>query len=225
MRMPPGLKAIRRKLTLPRLGAIFFILIMVFSAMAVVGDFFSQKKGTSDTTHAGQLGGIDIYKVTSNDYFMKLGSEGVEWHFRANPVEAANVTVSEEANSAIRLVRLGVWQSKAWLNVSGVTLLMEPDADPRVVVSATEVAQALGAARWTPAVAFTKKSDTRSDIPVISIEDATSQSSESLTFYFKTNSTSTGIRRIGKMLILEGADFDALDLAAVRAKIGLLGLV
>lgn len=223
MRMPSSLRVIRRKLTWPRAGALFFILIMVFSAMAVVGDFFSQKKN-ADTTYAGKLGTIDIYKVTNNDYFMKLGSEGIEWHFRANPLEAANANVSEEANSAIRLVRLGVWQSKAWLNVSGVTLLIEPDADPRVVVSATEVAQALGAARWTPSVAFAKKSDERSDVPVISVEDATSQSSESLTFYFKTNSTSTGIRRIGKMVILEGADFDGLDLAAVRVKIGLLGL-
>lgn len=220
------LKPVRRKLTWTRAGAIFFILIMVLSAMGAVGDFFSAPNGgEKDATHAGRFGTTDVYKVNDKDYYMKLGSEGIPWHFRANPLAAANVTTSYEANSAINIVRLGLWESKAWLNVTGVTLLINPGEEAGTVVSATEVAQALGAQRWTPEVAFTEKSEKRSDVAVLSREDATSQSAETLTFYFDPNATATGVRRIGKMIIIEGTDSDGLDLAAVRVKLGLLGLI
>ncbi len=222
------LKEIKKKLTWTRAGAIFFILIMVLSAMGAVGDFFSApatQGSTGTATFAGRFGATDVYKVNDNDYYMKLGSEGVEWHFRANPLAAANVTTSYEANSAINIVRLGLWQSKAWLNVTGVTILINPGEESRTVISATEIAQALGATRWTPEVAFTEKSDKRSDVPVLSREDATAQSAPTLTFYFNPNSTETGVRRIGKMIVIEGVDYDSLDLAAVRVKIGLLGLI
>lgn len=228
MKMHPALKEIRRKLTWTRAGALFFILIMVLSAMGAVGEFFQPKQGDSDngdTTYAGRFGTTDIYRVSAKDYYMKLGSEGIEWHFRANPLEAANVTTSYEANSAINLVRLGLYQSKAWLNVTGVTILINPNEDSRTIVSATEVAQALGAARWTPEVAFTEKSEKRSDVAVLGRDDATSQSAPTLTFYFNPNSTTTGVRRIGKMIVIEGVDSDGLDLAAVRVKLGLLGLM
>jgi len=162
MKMHPILKEIKKKLTWTRAGAIFFILIMVLSAMGAVGDFFSAPatQGTTGTaTFAGRFGTTDVYKVNDNDYYMKLGSEGVEWHFRANPLAAANVTTSYEANSAINLVRLGLYQSRAWLNVTGVTILINPGEESRSVISATEVALALGATRWTPDVAFTEKSE------------------------------------------------------------------
>lgn len=228
MKMHPILKEIRRKMTWTRAGAIFFILIMVFTVMGGVGDFFSApaQGSTGTATYAGRFGTIsDVYKVNDKDYYMKLGSEGIEWHFRANPLEAANVTASYEANSAVNIARLGLYQSKAWLNVTGVTILINPNEDSRTIVSATEVAQALGAARWTPEVAFTEKSEKRSDVPVLSKEDATSQSAPTLTFFFNPNATSTGVRRIGQMIIIEGVDYDGLDLAAVRVKLGLLGLI
>lgn len=225
MKMHPVLKEMKRKLTWTRAGAIFFILIMVLSAMGAVGEFFQPKQGGDINTFAGRFGTTDVYKVSDKDYYMKLGSEGVEWHFRANPLEAANVSASVDANSAINIARLGLWQSKAWLNVTGVTILINPDEDSRTIVSATEVAQALGATRWTPDVAFTEKSEKRSDVPVLSREDATSQSAPTLTFYFNPNSTSTGVRRIGKMIVIEGVDYEDLDLAAVRVKMGLLGLI
>ncbi len=229
MKMHPILKEIRKKFTWARAGAIFFILIMVLSAMGAVGDFFSApatQGSTGTATYAGRFGTIsDIYKVNDKDFYMKLGSEGIEWHFRANPLAAANVTATVEATSAINIARLGLYQSKAWLNVTGVTILINPNEDSRTIVSATEVAQALGATRWTPDVAFTEKSATRSDVAVLSKEDATSQSAQTLTFFFNPNATSTGVRRIGQMILIEGTDADGLDLAAVRVKMGLLGLI
>lgn len=228
MKMHPILKEIKKKLTWTRAGAIFFILIMVLSAMGAVGDFFSApaaQGSTGTATFAGRFGATDVYKVNDNDYYMRLGSEGVEWHFRANPLAAANVTTSYEANSAINLVRLGLYQSRAWLNVTGVTILINPGEESRSVISATEVALALGATRWTPDVAFTEKSEKRPDVSVLSRDDATSQSAPTMTFYFNPNSTTTGVRRIGHMIVIEGVDYDSLDLAAVRVKMGLLGLI
>lgn len=228
IKLPLKLKEIRRKLTWTRAGALFFILIMVLSAMGAVGEFFQPKQGggsNGDSAFAGRFGATDVYKVNDNDYYMKLGSEGIEWHFRANPLAAANVTTSYEANSAINIVRLGLWQSKAWLNVTGVTILINPGEESRTIISATEIAQALGATRWTPDVAFTEKSDKRPDVPVLSKDDATSQSAPTLTFFFNPNSTETGVRRIGKMMVIEGVDYEGLDLAAVRVKMGLLGLI
>lgn len=219
-----------------QLMALFLILLMVFSTLAVVGEFFSKKQ--EDAEHIGVWEGFDVFKKADHDYFMLV--KNVEWHFRANPLDIVNISVlynrDEPPNDMYftgKIRGFGVF-------VPGSIILMNPNASAREVAATTEIAQALGYVKAKGEeglgnfeVAFTEKAENRPDIMVLPEADAIniSRKEGKVVFYVfgpDEGANDTYVWNRGgsdsKFFRIHGKDYDDLDKSAGKVKLMLLDI-
>ncbi len=211
-------------------GAILVMFIMLFSALAVVADFFvNPEDETSEDEHLGLLNGRDVYKRDEHDYYISDLDLGIELHFRSNPLEAQHIEMRKEALWMIDYLRQGPSGYLAvFYNTTKIAVLMDPEEETRIITAATEITQSLGFTGWQPSLieaAFTRDSG-RADIPVVTEKEA-HQSNDTTYFYIYTQpeENTTVIKHFGKIIYVQAPDYDALDLAVDKIKLRMFGYI
>jgi len=230
-------------------AALVMILIMVFSMGAgVVGWLAGSTKTTETTTnqtgtHVGVLNGLDIYKVSDKDYYIDVptgtGNQPIEWHFRANPISAANVSINNKARYYLGALATNTKNQfiLSWENITKVYITFDPYATPEVIVSGTEIAYGLGAVGWSEGdgklgTAYTKESAEHPEVPVMTTRDLLDNKTEGILAInlYVDNQSLTRIEGMGsnetdKIILVHGINETDLDLAAVKVKLSLLGII
>ncbi|MFH0961181.1 MAG: hypothetical protein V1820_00665 [archaeon] len=218
------------------IGGIFLIFLMAASVFGgvVLSGKTDAANDSNDGEHVGTVGGIDVYKVSDNDYYANLG--GVEVHFRANPAEAGKIKIDSRHKLILSTVMAGPnhFDILSGKKFEKTYILLEPDtnATSRVTVAAAEISTALGANGWVPEVAFTKEPSQKVDAKIMNVSYIQKLDEAAVVFYFSTSEGIPGNTSIssfyteeskGVALFIVGKDLDSLDLAAVAVKMFLLG--
>ena len=229
-----------------QMGALFVILLMVFSAGAGVVGWIVGTETTPETptnqsggVHVGVLNGQDIYKINDKDYYavIQTGARPIEWHFRANPINAANVTMNFKARYYLGAVATKHPFILKWENITKVYITFDPYDTPQVIASGTEVAYGLGAAGWSSVddlmgTAYTKSSEEQPEMPVITNREVLDRNTSgilAINTYVDPNDLTeiegAGTNETDKLILVHGINETDLDLAAVKVKLVLLGLI
>ena len=228
-------------------AALVMILIMVFSMGAGVVGWLAGSTKTPETitnqtgAHVGVLNGLDIYEVNDKDYYTDVptgaGSRPIEWHFRANPISAANVSINNKAKYYLGAVATNHPFILRWENITKVYITFDPYDKPEVIVSGTEIAYGLGAVGWSEGegklgTAYTKESVERPEVPVMTTRELLDNKTEGILAInlYVDNQSVTRIEGMGsnetdKIILVHGTNETDLDLAAVKVKLILLGII
>lgn len=205
-----------------KIGAFFMMGILVLSALGAVLVYYAPQ--AKQPTRVGQLNGFDVLVDENGAYYVQI-QQGVNWYFRANPLDAQNVTINERAVSLTRILTSGPGAYDFFTNVTAdkVVILLDPAAPPIVTVSAAEVSKALGARQWTPEVAFTGEVD-KPGAQLLKLADAINLP-DKVVFYFSINENETsGITGLGRVIFVRAAKTEDLDLLSTKVSLILLGL-
>jgi hypothetical protein len=187
---------------------------------------------TPKASYVGNYKGSDIYKADISDYYATVN--GVEWHFRANPLEAANVTIESRYKWTLSTLARGpgVSDFSTGKVFNKAVILLDPDENSRATLAATEISAALGATGWTPDVAFTKPSSQRPDIPVMNLSTAQYLNETTFVIYVAQSDSAPSPASVilyssnsapSAALFILGRDYDNVDRAADAVKMYLIG--
>lgn len=245
----------KRKWDYKQIGVVVVIVLMVLSMGAGVigwiaggGDDGAEQDLNQSGGHVGVVGGRDVYKVTDHDYYAYLqqGGQLVEWHFRANPVLAANVPVNDDAKYYLRILAERPPFYLSWESITKVYITFDPYDPASVIASGTELAYGLGAAGWseldgTLGIAYTRESEENPETQVITMTDVLDMNRSGILAMniFIDAGDQTEIEGMGlnrrfdqnvsdetdKLILIHGVNATDLDLAAVKVKMILLGMI
>ncbi len=169
----------------------------------------------------GYYGPYEVFKVDDHDYYMRINPE-VEWHFRANPQDTVNIPVfpyKKDVNLAVD-------------NVSLVWIATVAEEDPRLIASATEIAKTLGAKGKTvkhgwlrvPLVCTDHPTDPDCKKVIVPLEFANENRTVFRMLGPLDDIKKNAIYVMGNNIIVQGKDYDGLDLAATKVELIMLGL-
>lgn len=199
-----------------KVTTIFIVLLTVFSAFAVVAGNLNFNKGkntTAEYEYIGRWGEQDFYKKEYKNYFTVI--KGQEWHFRGNPMIARSVNVTPEEDDILRAIK----------GVKRTVLLIDPKSDEKVLAASTDLARFMALISMPTTYAFTEKSESEPQIPVMSAWDS---NDDTLVIEFRAPSNETRVSSQFPIrphtIIIEGSDFDSLDAAVARVTLIALGV-
>ena len=212
----------------PSLAVILMILMLASTFYYVIDYFFPANNQTGPGPQPGtktvvaKYGPFDVYSENPKDYYIYLNPE-VEWHFRTNPVDALEVPVFPDKEKIREAVKQA---NEVWITYA-------PEEDPRIIVSAMEIAKTAGALNKTVNDGFIRQPQQcmeEADLsictkPIIPIDFA--QTGNRAVFRMlgpKDNVTGTGIFVLGNTTVIEAGTYDDMDLAADKVSLILLGI-
>ncbi len=234
------------------IGGGFLILLIAASSFGVVldhrsrsgdgagnGDPNAANGGTANPakkgTQVGAYNGINIYKISDIDHYANLN--GVEWHFRGNPAEAANVTLESRYKLILGTVRggPGTRDILTGKKFDKIVFLTDPTGNARVGLDVLEVSKALGSLGWSYQNlenAFTSDVESQPGAKVMTLSQAQETNETALILYFGVSPdlpTPSAIRAYytdgskGAAIFVLGRDYASLDRAETTIAMFLLG--
>ena len=196
-----------------KIGAVFLVLLTVLSAFGVVMDSIKTPSTSPKGEYIGSYSGYDFFRIDDKNHYVVI--DGEEWHFRGDPLVAKDVNVTPEDDDILRALN----------GVDEVVLLLDPAADPRVIVASTDIARLMGIMQVPAKYAFTEKSEAHPEIPVMSAWDSDSKTAV-VEFRAPQNVTrvSSQYPVRPRSIIIQGEDFDKLDAAVARVTLITFGV-
>lgn len=202
-------------------GGIVFMLI-ISSFIFVINSLGPQTPPSVSGQPVDKYGPFDVYKAAEYDYYIRL-NENVEWHFRVNPQDTVMVPIfpyPEDVKKALNSSK------EAWMTYS-------PNERSRLIIAVTEIAKTAGALGLRVNQGYIRqpekcKENATLDIcsmPIIPMDFANENRT---VFRFlgpeDANGTTAQVFVMGHNIIIQGGDYDQLELAADKVCLLMLNL-
>jgi hypothetical protein len=222
------------------IGGAFLILLMVASTFGVVIDYLSTDNTNSTSgkgTWVGSYNSINVYKLADTDYYANLGS--VEWHFRANPLEGANVTLESKYKLVLSTLMAGPGARDLLTGktFNKVIFLVDPLENSRVGLDVLELSKTLGNRGWgmeNIEAAYTSPYEPKPDAKIMTLSQAQILNESAFVFYLGVLPSlpdNSSIKAYyspdskGVSFFVMGKDYAGLDRAQTAISMFLLGWI